>query len=121
MSDRARLEAQTRRNLEGMELERAGRVDEAVALYEQNLAEGFAGDWPYARLVAIYTARGRSDEVVRVLERGLEVLRRSRARSASDRRALRRVFEARLQEVQQALARQQGRPAEGPPPAEPGR
>ncbi|MBI4491392.1 MAG: hypothetical protein HY690_01180 [Chloroflexi bacterium] len=94
--DRERLERQTARNLEGLELERAGRVDEAVRLYEQNLQEGFAGDWPVARLVGIYTARGQLQEAARVLERGIEVLQHSRARTAADRRALLQVYRRRL-------------------------
>ncbi len=54
MDERERLERLTARNLQGLELERAGRIAEAIELYEQNIAEGFEGDWPYGRLVAIY-------------------------------------------------------------------
>lgn len=99
------LERQTARNVRGLELERAGHVDEAVALYEQNLAEGFAGDWPYGRLVSIYTARGQLDEAARVLERGLTVLQQSSLRTPADRRALQKVFRRRLKEVKMALAK----------------
>lgn len=104
LTERPILETQTARNLEGMEREREGCLDSAVALYELNAAGGFAGDWPYSRLVSIYSARGQWDQVARVLERGLEVLRTSRARSASDRRVLKKVYEGRLKEALQKLA-----------------
>jgi hypothetical protein len=104
LTARARREEQTARNLRGLDLEREGLVDAAMALYEQNLAEGFEGDWPYSRLVTVYSARGRWDEVVRVLERGLDVLRTSRVRSASDRRALKKVYETRLKDARRRLA-----------------
>jgi tetratricopeptide (TPR) repeat protein len=81
MSDRETLELQTRRNLDGMDLEREGRVDEAIALYEQNVAEGFEGDWPYGRLVAYYERVDRLDEAERVLNRAIEVFKGSKRRT----------------------------------------
>ena len=56
--ERAILEEQTKRNIDGMELESAGRMDLAIELYEQNVEEGFAGDWPYSRLVSVYERQG---------------------------------------------------------------
>ena len=82
MSDRAQQEEQTRRNVDGMELERNGRLDLALELYEQNVAEGFEGDWPYGRLVAYYEKLGRYDEAERVLNRAIEVFKASKRRSA---------------------------------------
>lgn len=109
MDERERLEHQTARNLEGMELERAGRIDEAVTLYEQNVAEGFEGDWPYGRLVAIHERRGDLERAVAVLERAMEVFGASRRRTAADRRATVRVFKNRLRLVNKAIA-QRDRP-----------
>ena len=113
-TERTLLELQTGRNLRGLELERAGRADEAMALYEQNLAEGFAGDWPYGRLVSYYTARGRLHDVVRVLERGIAVLEQSQARTPSDRKALQQVFRRRLREAKRALQLQEGPAGQAP-------
>ena len=60
-----------------MEAERAGKLDEAIALYERNAAEGFAGDLPYGRLVALYERRGAFDEAERVLRRAIDVFESS--------------------------------------------
>jgi len=93
---RSALEAQTRRNLDGMELEQSGQVEDAVGLYEQNAAEGFSGDWPYSRLVSIYERRGAYDEAERVLKRAIEVTRADRRKPAGDRRTLIQGLQGRL-------------------------
>ena len=96
LEERWTLEAQTARNLEAIEAEHAGRVDEAIALYERNVAEGFPGDLPYGRLVAIYEKRGALADAERVLERAIAVFESSTRRTAQDRRAMVRVFRKRL-------------------------
>ena len=96
LEERWLLEAQTARNLEGLTAERAGDVETAIALYERNVAEGFAGDLPYGRLVAIYERRGAYDEAERVLLRAIEVFEASKRRAARDRRATINVFKTRL-------------------------
>ncbi|HEX8967798.1 MAG TPA: hypothetical protein VF937_07965 [Chloroflexota bacterium] len=96
LEDRWLLEAQTARNLAGLAAEQAGRADEAIALYERNVAEGFAGDLPYGRLVAMYERQGAFDEAERVLRRAIEVFAASDRRTAADRRATIRVFKNRL-------------------------
>ncbi len=102
MNGRDTLEQQTRRNLDGMELEQRGRPDLAVELYERNVAEGFEGDWPYGRLVAYYEREGRLEEAERVLERAIEVFKGSKRRSAEERRQMLRAFRGRLRLVQKA-------------------
>ena len=96
LEERWLLEAQTARNLAGLAAEQAGQVDEAIALYERNVAEGFAGDLPYGRLVALYERRGAYDEAERVLRRAIAVFETSGRRTAQDRRATIRVFRNRL-------------------------
>ena len=96
LEDRWLLEAQTARNLEALALERAGDVTAAIALYERNVEEGFPGDLPYGRLVAIYEKRGDLEDAERVLLRAIEVFEASRRRSPQDRRATIRVFKNRL-------------------------
>ena len=94
--ERLLLEAQTRRNLDGMEHEAAGRTDLALALYEQNVAEGFPGDWPYSRLVSAYERQGDYEQAERVLRRAIEVTRADRRKPAADRRSLLQGLQGRL-------------------------
>ncbi|MCA1644486.1 MAG: hypothetical protein LC797_03125 [Chloroflexi bacterium] len=99
LEDRWLLEAQTARNLEGLAAEQAGQWAEAIALYERNVAEGFPGDLPYGRLVAIYERRAAFDQAERVLRRGIAVFESSARRTPSARRATVRVFKNRLREL----------------------
>jgi hypothetical protein len=96
LEDRWLLEAQTARNLEGLAAEQAGDAEQAIALYERNIAEGFPGDLPYGRLVALYERRGSLGDAERVLRRAIEVLSASSRRTAQDRRATVSVFKNRL-------------------------
>jgi tetratricopeptide (TPR) repeat protein len=96
LEERWLLEAQTARNLEALAAERAGQVEEAIALYERNVAEGFPGDLPYGRLVALYERRAAFDQAERVLRRAIAVFESSARRRPADRRATVRVFKNRL-------------------------
>jgi tetratricopeptide (TPR) repeat protein len=96
LEDRWLLAAQTARNLEAMAAEQAGQLVDAISLYERNVLEGFPGDLPYGRLVAIYERRGAFDEAERVLLRAIEVFEASTRRTPQDRRATIRVFKNRL-------------------------
>jgi tetratricopeptide (TPR) repeat protein len=115
LEERWTLEAQTARNLEAIDLERLGRVEDAIALYERNVAEGFPGDLPYGRLVSIYEKRSAFLEAARVLERAIEVFQTSTRRTAQDRRATLAVFRKRLKLVKKRATRtgpSQASPAE---------
>jgi hypothetical protein len=107
LEERWLLEAQTARNLEAMAAEHAGNLDEAIALYERNAAEGFEGDLPYGRLVAIYERRAAFGEAERVLRRAIDVFEASARRTPQDRRATIRVFRNRLKAL---LDRRRGEP-----------
>jgi tetratricopeptide (TPR) repeat protein len=102
VTERETLEDQTRRNLEGMDLERSGQIERAVELYERNVAEGFEGDWPYGRLVAYYEKEGRLDEAERILQRAIDVFKASKRRTPEDRRATLAAFRGRLRVVKKA-------------------
>jgi tetratricopeptide (TPR) repeat protein len=99
LEDRWLLEAQTARNLEGLSAEHAGDLELAIKLYERNVAEGFPGDLPYGRLVAIYERRGAFDDAERVLRRAIAVFESSSRRTPQDRRATVRVFKNRLKRL----------------------
>jgi hypothetical protein len=96
LEERWLLEAQTARNLQGLTAEAAGEVELAIAHYERNVAEGFPGDLPYGRLVALYERREALDDAERVLLRAIDVLSAALRRTPADRRATVRVFKNRL-------------------------
>ena len=85
-----------------MELERNGRLDLALELYEQNVDEGFEGDWPYGRLVAYYEKQGCLHEAERILQRAIDVFKASKRRTPADRRATLAAFRGRLRLVKKA-------------------
>jgi tetratricopeptide (TPR) repeat protein len=103
MDERERAQAQTARNVAALEHEQRGEWDAAVELYEANVAEGFAGDWPYQRLALLYTRRSQPADAVRVLERAVEVFQ-ALPRSRPDRTARLRAFRQNLKEARRALA-----------------
>jgi tetratricopeptide (TPR) repeat protein len=101
LEERWLLEAQTARNLEAMAAEQDGRIDEAIALYERNVAEAFPADLPYGRLTALYERRGALDDAARVLRRAIEVIGASTRRTPAARRATVSVFRRRLKQLEQ--------------------
>lgn len=60
------------RNLKGKDYEKAGEIQKAIRLYEENIADHFDGSHPYERLRIIYKAIGKTDDVVRVCKAFLE-------------------------------------------------
>jgi hypothetical protein len=68
--------------LRGQNLEQVGRVDEAVALYEDAVTAGFDSSGPYDRLIAIYADRALHREVVRVTEAALDHVHTHSAKQA---------------------------------------
>ncbi len=56
------------RNVNGKQLEKDGRTEDAVELYEANVADCFDGSHPYDRLRIIYSKHGRYSEAIRVCE-----------------------------------------------------
>ena len=64
---------QVERNLKAIELEKAGETEKAIALYEQNINEGFKGNHPYDRLATFYKNQIDLDNEIRVLEKAIVV------------------------------------------------
>lgn len=56
------------RNLNGIELEKQGKQEEARLLYEANVAAGFDGSHPYDRLRILYKYRGDYANAIRICE-----------------------------------------------------
>lgn len=82
---KAEFEKQVERNLLGIELERAGKTDEAIKLYEENIKENFEGNHPYDRLAIIYRKRNQINEEIRVLEKAVWVFENVVLEGRSDR------------------------------------
>jgi hypothetical protein len=101
---RERIRTQTARNVAAIEHELRGEWDAAIELYETNVAEGFPGDLPYGHLALIYTRRDQPADVVRVLERAVEVFS-AQPRANPDRMPRLRVFRQRLKDARKRLPR----------------
>jgi hypothetical protein len=56
------------RNRRGKELERAGQIDQAMALYEANVTDRFNGSHAYERLRVLYKTRGDFANTIRVCD-----------------------------------------------------
>ena len=94
------LDKQVERNLKGVELEKKGRTDKAIELYEQNVSENFDGNHPYDRLAIIYRKRNQMDDEIRVLEKAIWVFRNIISRKRQDRLPKLNKFKERLQKAQ---------------------
>jgi len=68
-------EVQAERNLRGIELEKTGRIDEAISLYEQNVKERFDGSHPYTRLAVLYNRRKQYDKEIRALKKAVRIFK----------------------------------------------
>lgn len=67
------FEKSVENNLTGRELEKSGKIDEAIELYERNVTNRFEGNYPYDRLAIIYRKRRDYDNEIRVLRTAVEV------------------------------------------------
>ncbi len=70
-----KIEEQAKRNLMGAELEKSGKIDEAIKLYKLNVEENSDTSYSYRRLAIIYRKRGQIEEEIRVLESAISVFR----------------------------------------------
>ncbi|MEO7804085.1 MAG: hypothetical protein ABIS18_06795 [Actinomycetota bacterium] len=61
--------------LRGQNLEQVGKVDEAILLYEEAVANSFDASGPYDRLIFIYQQRRMHADVVRIAEASLRSVR----------------------------------------------
>ena len=90
---------QTKVCLVGVELEKAGKIDEAMKLYEQIIEENFIGNHPYDRLAIIYRKRGQLDEEIRVLKKAIWVFENIVYKVRGDRIPKLEKFKMRLKKV----------------------
>ena len=59
------------RNKKGMDYEKNGKIEEAIAMYELNVDANFEGLHPYKRLAILYDKLKLSSEAERVLKSGI--------------------------------------------------
>ena len=70
------LDIMVNRNNKGSELEKKGDIENAIKLYEQNVADEFFGTYPYDRLAIIYRKRKRFDDEIRILKRKISIFKK---------------------------------------------
>jgi len=87
------------RNLRGRDLEKQGNITDAIELYELNVAYGFEGDFPYDRLRVIYSKQRRYSDVIRVLEKAIDVFDRKVSPTRPDRSPKLEKFQRQLEKV----------------------
>lgn len=74
------------RNLKGQELESSGHLEEAVNLYEKNLADRFTGLHPYESLRVIYTKQKRYAAAIRVCKSYIDLPRTPNAQNSASKK-----------------------------------
>lgn len=72
-AEEQRLQICVIRNNNGIELERGGKIDEAIKVYEENIADGYPTMHSYTRLMIIYRRLKDYDNEQRVIHRAIEV------------------------------------------------
>jgi len=87
------------RNLRGQDLEKQGNITDAIELYELNVAYGFEGGFPYDRLRVIYSKQRRYSDVIRVLEKAIDIFDRKVSPSRPDRLPKLEKFHKQLEKV----------------------
>lgn len=75
-------EVMAQRNAHALRMEQAGRLRDAIELYEANVADRFLGEQPYERLLNIYCHNRDYANAARVGEAYLRVLSRLPGRPA---------------------------------------
>lgn len=70
------------RNNEGIEFEKAGEADKAIAVYEENIAGGYPAEHAYKRLMVLYRRRKDYNNEIRVIKRAIEVFEQENNRRA---------------------------------------
>jgi tetratricopeptide (TPR) repeat protein len=65
------------RNNEARQAERAGHMQKAIKLYEQNIKEDYADEYAFERLMIIYRKQKEYKDELRVINRGIDLFEHS--------------------------------------------
>lgn len=87
-------------NLKGIELEKQGKIEEAIKLYEYNVQHRFDGNHPYDRLAIIYHKQEKYEDEIRVLKQAIDVFEHDLNPSRSDKSPKLARFKEKLQKVE---------------------
>jgi len=60
------------RNILWKELEKTGNVEEAIRIYEENVADEYDTPFPYERLAILYHKQKKIDDEIRTIELGMK-------------------------------------------------
>lgn len=97
------MQNSTERNLTGIDLEKQGKIDEAIELYEMNVHEKFDGNHPYDRLAIIYRKRNMIEDEIRVLKAAIWVFENVVYSQRADRIPKLEKFNARLEKAKKLI------------------
>ena len=90
-------------NLNGIELEKSGKIDDAIKLYEYNVEHRFDGSHPYNRLAIIYRKQKEYEKEIIVLKQAIDVFTNDVPHSRLDRNKKIEEFNKRLKKVNELL------------------
>ncbi|MCK4817373.1 hypothetical protein KA005_16505 [bacterium] len=93
------FDKQLERNLKGIELEKNGKTDKAIKLYEQNIKEDFIGSHPYDRLAIIYRKRNQINEEIRILGKAIWIFENIVSKARADKEPKLNKFKERLKKA----------------------
>lgn len=71
-----RMSACADRNNHGLELEKNGKIDEAIAVYEDNIADGYPATHSFERLMVLYRKSKDYKQEKRVIKRACTVFKK---------------------------------------------
>ncbi|WP_433752300.1 hypothetical protein [Paenibacillus amylolyticus] len=97
------FEMQVERNLIGKGYEKEGQIDKAIELYEENVNEGFEGNFPYDRLCIIYNRMKRYADGIRVLERAVNIFENEVNKGRGDRQSKLDKFRKQLEKANEKI------------------
>lgn len=67
------LNSTVRLNNKGIDLEKSGKIKQAINVYEKNISMGYPAHHAYKRLMVLYRKAKDRDNEIRVINRALEV------------------------------------------------
>lgn len=92
-------------NLLGIQMEKEGKINEAIKLYEYNIAHRFEGNHPYDRLAIIYRKNKRFNDEIRVLTKAIDVFEKDVSNDRPDKFPKLDKFKKRLNKAKEIQKR----------------